>query len=111
MIKSERVAHCQEHEHADGDSHHQGIVGDVEGEVGDEDVEEGGDNGGDEGTLHPPDEVQPEAEVGVLGVVATLLIVEDLGDSHTVHNMFNDHYNCRVNTHKSFDAVNYVSTL
>ena len=81
MIKSERVSHRQEHEHADGDSHHQGIVGDVEGEVGDDDEEEGGDDGGGEGTLHPPDEVQLEAEVGVLDVVVALLILL-LGGSH-----------------------------
>ena len=92
MIKSERVSHRQEHEHADGDSHHQGIVRDVKREVGDDDEEEGGDDGRDEGALNPPDEVQPEAEVGEIGVV-DLLIIAHLGDSHTVHNMFNDHYN------------------
>ena len=58
-------------------------MGDEEGEVGDGDEEEGGDEGGDEGTLHPPNEVQPKAEVGVLGVVAALLVVGVLGDSHT----------------------------
>ena len=81
MIKSERVSHRQEHEHADGDSHHQGIVRDVKREVGDDDEEEGGDDGGGEGTLHPPDEVQLEAEVGVLDVVVALLILL-LGGSH-----------------------------
>ena len=56
-------------------------MGDVEGEVGDDDEEEGGDDGGGEGTLHPPDEVQLEAEVGVLDVVVALLILL-LGGSH-----------------------------
>ena len=62
-------------------------MGDEEGEVGDGDEEEGGDEGGDEGALHPPDEVQLEAEVGVLGLVVALLILGVLGDSQTVHLM------------------------
>ena len=45
-------------------------MGDEEGEVGDGDEEEGGDEGGDDSALHPPDEVQLEAEVGVVDVVA-----------------------------------------
>ena len=75
-------------------------MGDEEGEVGDGDEEEGGDDGGDEGALHPPDEVQLKAEVGVLGVVVALLVVGDLGDSHTVHTHHDEIAFCwRVSTH------------
>ena len=100
-ITSSRASHRQEHEHADGDSNNEDIVGDEEGEVGDGDEEEGGDEGGDEGALHPPDEVQLKAEVGVLGVVAALLIVGVLGDSHTGHICTHDEIALcwRVSTH------------
>ena len=74
-------------------------MGDEEGEVGDGDEEEGGDEGGDEGALHPPDEVQLKAEVGVLGVVAALLIVGVLGDSHTGHTHDEIALCWRVSTH------------
>ena len=54
-------------------------MGDVEGEVGDGDEEEGGDESRDEGALHPPDQVQLEAEVGVRVLVVTLFKLGDLG--------------------------------
>ena len=58
-------SHCQEHEHNDGGSDDQDFVRDEEGDVGDEDEEKGGGEGGDDGALHPPHQVDLELKVGV----------------------------------------------
>ena len=72
-------------------------MGDVEGEVGDGDEEEGGDESGDEGALHPPDQVQLEAEVGVRVLVVTLFKLGDLGKRFTITVSLGDslsYYHC-----------------
>ena len=47
-------SHVEQHEHVDGDSDDEGLVRNVEGEVGDQHEEEGGYDGGDDSTLNPP---------------------------------------------------------
>ena len=58
-------SHCQEHKHDDGGSDDQDIRRDEEGDVGDEDKEKGGGEGGDDGALHPPHQVDLELKAGV----------------------------------------------
>ena len=58
-------SHCQKHEHDDRGSDDQDIRRDEEGDVGDEDKEEGGGEGGDDGALHPPHQVDLELKAGV----------------------------------------------
>ena len=41
-------------------------MGDVEGEVGDDDEEEGGDEGRDAGALHSPDQVQIKTKIYIV---------------------------------------------
>ena len=47
-------SHVEQHEHVDGDSDDEGLVRNVEGEVGDQHEEEGGHDGGDDSALNPP---------------------------------------------------------
>ena len=47
-------SHVEQHEHVDGDADDEGLVRNVEGEVGDQHEEEGGHDGGDHSTLNPP---------------------------------------------------------
>ena len=47
-------SHVEQHEHVDGDADDEGLVRNVEGEVGDQHEEEGGYDGGDDSALNPP---------------------------------------------------------
>ena len=47
-------SHVEQHEHVDGDADDEGLVRNVEGEVGDQHEEEGGHDGGDDSALNPP---------------------------------------------------------
>ena len=78
-LKASRVEEHEE-QHVEPDCH--GVLGDEEGEVGDDGVEEeGGYEGGDDAALHPPRQDQLELDVGIRGGVLARVEAANLGEA------------------------------